>query len=330
MARIRIRPDWHLAERIATPEATYFNRRTILKGLGLGALTLAAPGATPPLFAQSPRPPQSVADTLKDLQSLGAKRNSAYTVERPPTREDIPAQFNNFYEFSLGKEDVWRLTHNFKPTPWKVEVTGMVAKPRTFDVDDLLKRMPLEERVYRFRCVEAWSMVVPWVGFPLAALLKEVSPLGSAKYVRLTTFNRPAEAPRQVKGGIFGSTEPWPYTEGLTLAEATHELTLLAVGSYGHILPKQHGAPIRLITPWKYGFKNIKSIEKIELTDQQPATFWNSLVPSEYGFESNVDPKVPHPRWSQAKERDIGTREHIPTLYLNGYEKQVGGLYTRA
>ena len=332
MAHHRILPEWHIPERQATPESIFFNRRTLLKGLGLGALTpalLAAPGAVPALWAQSAAAPTSVEDTLKGLRSLEAKRNPAYTVERPPTREALPAQFNNFYEFSMDKDDVWKLAQRFQPHPWKVEVGGMVAKPRTFDLDDLIRRMPLEERVYRFRCVEAWSMVVPWVGFPLSALLKEVQPLGSAKFVRFTTFNRPKEAPRQMKSGWLGATEPWPYTEGLTLAEAGNELTLLTVGSYGHILPKQHGAPIRLIAPWKYGFKNIKSIEKIELTDKQPETFWNTLAPSEYGFESNVDPKVPHPRWSQAHERDIGTREQLATLYLNGYEKQVGGLYTR-
>ncbi len=211
-----------------------------------------------------------------------------------------------------------------------MEVTGLVDKPRTFDVDDLLKRMPLEERVYRFRCVEAWSMVVPWVGFPLRELLKAVAPQSGAKYVTMTTFLRPEEARRQGLKSWFGPGEPWPYTEGLTIAEATHDLTLLTVGIYGQVLPKQFGAPIRLIVPWKYGFKNIKSIVRIELTDKQPETFWHTLVPHEYGFVSNVNPKVPHPRWSQAHERDIGTRTRKPTLPYNGYAEQVAHLYKEA
>jgi sulfoxide reductase catalytic subunit YedY len=202
----------------------------------------------------------------------------------------------------------------------------MVQKPKTYDVDDLLKRMPIEERVYRFRCVEAWSAVVPWTGFPIKALLDEVQPLGSAKFVKMTTFMNPEVAPRQTESRLL-TGEPWPYTEGLTVAEATNELAMFVVGIYGHTLPKQHGAPIRLIVPWKYGFKNIKSIVKVELTDKQPETFWNTLVPSEYGFVSNVNPKVPHPRWSQAREKDINTGDRIPTLMYNGYEAQVAGLY---
>jgi sulfoxide reductase catalytic subunit YedY len=205
----------------------------------------------------------------------------------------------------------------------------LVHKPRSYDVDDLIKRMPLEERVYRFRCVEAWSMVVPWTGFPVKALLEEVQPMAGAKFVQMTTFLNPEVAPRQQESR-FGFGEPWPYTEGLTIAEATNELTLFVVGIYGHLLPKQHGAPIRLIVPWKYGFKSIKSIVKIELTEKQPATFWNTLVPSEYGFESNVNPRVPHPRWSQAFERVIGTGARIPTQLYNGYAAQVAQLYPRA
>jgi sulfoxide reductase catalytic subunit YedY len=197
-------------------------------------------------------------------------------------------------------------------------------------VDDLIRRMPVEERMYRFRCVEAWSMVVPWLGFPLQALLKEAQPKAGAKFVKFTTFHRPQEAPRQSKTSLFAPAEPFPYTEGLTLAEAANELTLLTVGAYGKVLARQNGAPIRLIAPWKYGFKNIKSIVKIELVAVQPPTFWNILIPHEYGFESNVEPQVPHPRWSQAFEQDISTRQRKPTLYLNGYESFVGHLYKKA
>ncbi len=266
---------------------------------------------------------------LSKLPPLNAARNAAYKVEgRAMTREILAATFNNFFEFSTGKK-VWPLVHTLETSPWTVEVTGLVEKPRTFDVDDLLKSMPLEERVYRLRCVEAWSIVVPWIGFPFSALLKEVKPLSSAKFVKMTTFMRPDQAPRQKPRFSFLSKEPWPYTEGLTMAEAMNELTLITMGIYGHILPKQHGAPIRLITPWKYGFKSIKSIVKIELTAQQPATFWNTVVPSEYGFLSNVEPSVPHPRWSQARERVVGSRERIPTLPYNWYASYVAQMYPK-
>jgi sulfoxide reductase catalytic subunit YedY len=198
----------------------------------------------------------------------------------------------------------------------------MVEKPMTLDVDDLVKQMPLEERLYRLRCVEAWAMVVPWIGFPMKALLEKVQPTADAKYVRMLTFLDQDMAPQQNNARL-----PWPYYEGLTLAEAMNDLTLLTVGIYGHILPPQHGAPIRLIVPWKYGFKSIKSIVSIELTDQKPRTFWNTLAPREYGFEANVNPNVPHPRWSQASERMIGTGERLPTVIYNGYGSSVAHLY---
>jgi len=204
-----------------------------------------------------------------------------------------------------------------------------VSRPRIFDLDELRKGMELEERIYRFRCVEAWAMVVPWTGFPLSALLEKVQPLSSARYVKFTTFLRPEEAPRQQRRILFGSGEPWPYTEGITMAEAMHPLTMISVGSYGHVLPNQNGAPLRLIIPWKYGFKNIKAIVGIELVKERPKTFWNTLLPDEYGFESNVNPAVPHPRWSQATERDVATGEARPTLYLNGYAAQVEQLYKK-
>jgi sulfoxide reductase catalytic subunit YedY len=323
---IRTKRDWELPERAVTPESRYLNRRTILKGMGLAAVGSAALMNGKGLFAQDER----MLKDLAGLQKVAARHNDMYAVtDRPMTRESIAARYNNFYEFSRDKDDVFENARDFKPRPWTVEVGGLAHKPRHYDVDDLIKRMPLEERIYRFRCVEAWSMVVPWIGFPMKALLDEAQPTGAAKFVKMTTFLDPKVAPRQ-SGSFGGYGEPWPYTEGLTLAEANHELTLLAVGIYGHVLPKQHGAPIRLVVPWKYGFKNIKSIVKIELVEKQPPTFWNTLVPSEYGFESNVNPRIPHPRWSQAYERIIETGQRMPTLLYNGYAQQVASLYAGA
>lgn len=327
MANVHRNKEWALPEREATPERLFKNRRDILRLAGAGAI--GAAGMLYGFDAQG-RSADEVRRSLSALRPLGVSRNPAFKVEKPITPEVIAAVFNNFYEFSTRKDGVYPLAKAMKTDPWSVEVGGMVNKPRKFAIEELLTRMPLEERVYRFRCVEAWSMVVPWVGFPMSALLKRVDPLSSAKFVRLTTFFDPEVAPRQKKRAAFWSREPWPYTEGLTLAEAMNDLTLLTVGSYGHVLPNQHGAPIRLIVPWKYGFKSIKSIVKIELTDKQPATFWNTLAPREYGFFSNVNPKVPHPRWSQARERVIGSDRRQPTLLYNGYASQVAGLYPDA
>jgi sulfoxide reductase catalytic subunit YedY len=251
-----------------------------------------------------------------------AARNLAFgQLDRPLTAEVSAARYCNFYEFSTGKQ-VWRHVDRFEPLPWTLEVTGLAAKPRKYDLDDLLHAFPLEERHYRHRCVEAWAMAVPWTGFPLAALLRQAEPLPAARFVRFVSFHRPAEANRQ-----NGRSEPWPYTEGLTLQEATNELTFLATGMYGHPLLKQHGAPLRLVVPWKYGFKSAKSLVRIELTAEQPATFWNILSPDEYGFEANVNPNVPHPRWSQAYERMLGTGEIRPTQLYNGYGRWVAKLY---
>ena len=251
-----------------------------------------------------------------------APQNVKYTPGRPETDEAVAARFNNFYEFSSDKEKVAPLAGNFRMRPWTLEVTGLVAKPATFDVDDLVKMMPLEERVYRLRCVEAWSMVVPWTGFPLSALLSRVEPRAEARYVRFISFSEPAPPGMRSMRWI-----PWPYHEALTLAEATNELTLLATGIYGHPLPAQHGGPVRLVVPWKYGFKSIKSIVRIELTAKQPPTLWTTVAPDEYDFQANVDPAVPHPRWSQATERVLGTEEKRPTLPYNGYGPWVAHLY---
>ncbi len=325
MVNIHRKPGWSLPERAATPEPVYLNRRQILAALGFAAVGAAGLLAAAPGRAQA-APARSLRDTFTGLPPLQAPRNPQFHLSETMTPEDIAAQYNNFYEFGTDK-DIWALAGKLTPRPWTLEVSGLVDRPGSYDVETLLKTMPLEERVYRHRCVEAWSMIVPWTGFPLRELLKKVGPKSEAKFVRFTTFMRPSEAPEQAKKVWFGPAEPWPYTEGLTLAEANNELTLLTVGLYGHVLPNQHGAPLRLVTPWKYGFKSIKSIVKLELTIEQPATFWNTLVPSEYGFESNVNPLIPHPRWSQAFERDIGTRNRKPTLLYNGYATSVAGLY---
>ena len=321
MAYIKIPKGWEIPENQVTSESGYINRRKFIKNLGLGSA-----GAL--LFSTSNACGQSSA-LEKQLepfraQTLDAVNNPNFSVERQMTDEIVAATYNNYYEFTGSKSTVWKRVEKFKTRPWEIEISGLVEKPMTLDVDDLIKQMPLEERIYRFRCVEAWAMVVPWIGFPMKALLEKVQPKTEAKYVRMLTFLDPKMAPQQ-----NDFRWPWPYYEGLTLAEAMNDLTILTVGIYGHILPPQHGAPIRLIVPWKYGFKSIKSIVSIELTDQQPRTFWNTLAPREYGFEANVNPNVPHPRWSQASERMIGTGERLPTLIYNGYGDAVAHLYER-
>ena len=329
MSNLRIRKSWELPERLATPESVFVDRRQVLKGLGLA--TAGGIGAAAGLHLGALRAwgATDLERTFKGLPALDAPRHPAFDLKLPLTPEHIAAQYNNFYEFSTAKDDVWKLADRMSTKPWQFEIAGLVDKPAVMDLDDLLKGIPLEERVYRFRCVEAWSMVVPWTGFPMHKLLARVGVRSGAKFVKLTTFLDPKVGIRQT-GGSFFAQEPWPYTEGLTIEEAMNELTLLTVGSYGHVLPKQHGAPLRLITPWKYGYKSIKSVVKIEVTDKQPETFWNTIAPNEYGFFSNVNPNVPHPRWSQASERNIATRQRQPTLLYNGYEEQVGKLYKRA
>ncbi len=321
MAYIKIPKGWEIPENQVTSESDYINRRKFIKDLGL-----ASAGTL--LFSTSNACAQG-SGLEKQLepfraQTLAAENNTNFTVERQMTDEVVAATYNNYYEFTTSKSTVWKKVEKFKTRPWEIEVSGLVEKPMTVDVDDLIKQMPLEERIYRFRCVEAWAMVVPWIGFPMKALLEKVQPKAEAKYVRMLTFLDADMAPQQRDPYL-----PWPYFEGLTLAEAMNDLTLLTVGIYGHILPPQHGAPIRLIAPWKYGFKSIKSIVSIELTDKKPRTFWNTLAPREYGFEANVNPNVPHPRWSQASERMIGTGERLPTLIYNGYGNAVAHLYER-
>lgn len=294
-----------------TPYSMYLSRRDFLKAAGIvtGSALLAAcaPGAEKTAQPEAPAVPAS-----NKTDELGDPVNSF---------EDI-TNYNNFYEFSTNKEAVNPLSRDFKTRPWTVEVYGLVNNPKTYGIEDLLSKFPQEERIYRLRCVEAWSMVIPWTGFPLASLLKEVEPTSDAKYVRFETVYRPEEMP-----GLRSPFYPWPYQEGLRLDEAMNDLTILATGLYGMPMPNPNGAPIRLVVPWKYGFKSIKSIVKIELTAEQPSTLWNTVAPNEYGFYSNVNPERPHPRWSQASERRIGELGRRPTLMFNGYTEQVAHLY---
>ena len=293
-------------------------------------------GCGAPVQKKSPVP-QVVAPTVADGPIVFGidPVETAFQIAKPnPTFATLPegrvltdfenaASFNNFDEFTVSKRDVWKKVGAYKTRPFTVEVGGLVDHPKTYDIDDLLRAMPHEERIYRFRCVEAWSMVLPWTGFPLSALIAAVSPKPEAKYVRFWTFTDVEQMP-----GVFNAPHyPWPYFEALRLDEAMNELTLLATGMYGKPLPRQNGAPIRLVVPWKYGYKSIKAVTKIEFVAEKPTTFWSTLAPDEYSFVSNVEPDVPHPRWSQATERDLQTDERVPTLPYNGYEPFVAGLY---
>jgi sulfoxide reductase catalytic subunit YedY len=292
-----------------TPEHIYLSRRSFMgaaAGLGAGALLAACGVSTSP----SPTVEAVPADGRTD--ELGDPLNSFEQI----------TTYNNYYEFTTDKQDVARLAAGFRTSPWEVQVGGMVAKPRTFALEDLLA-FEQEERIYRLRCVEAWSMVIPWNGFPLRKLLEAVEPTADAKYLRFETVYRPEEMPGQKGWGY-----PWPYVEGLRLDEAMHDLTLLATGLYGRDLTPQNGAPVRLVVPWKYGFKSIKSIVKIDLVDTMPTSLWMALAPNEYGFYANVNPEVDHPRWSQGTERRIGELSRRETLRFNGYAEEVAELYT--
>lgn len=323
LPNVIIPPRWRLPERLVTPEALYMRRREVLKTLGVAAGGAALLGSSLPKGRAQSSPDGVPAEGPVAGGLYPAPRNPAFTVDRALTEEAVAARHNNFYEFTTDKEAVARLAAAFETRPWQIEVCGLVERPMTFDIDALERSVPLEERVYRFRCVEAWAMVVPWTGFPLRRLIERVRPTAQARFVRFVTLHRPA----QMLGQRTQPWYPWPYREGLTMAEAMNELTLLATGIYGHRLPPQHGAPIRLVAPWKYGYKSIKSIVRIEFVAERPATFWNDLAPDEYGFVSNVDPAVPHPRWSQATERLIGTGERVPTLPFNGYGEWVAAMY---
>jgi sulfoxide reductase catalytic subunit YedY len=309
---IRHAPRFRSSE--VTDESVYLNRRAFM--IGVAALTLL-PGEAEAI----PPPP------VDKLAPLAATPNATYRNPDPLTKIDAATTYNNFYEFGVDKDDPSRLGGTLKPRPWSVVVEGLVQKPKTFDIDELAKLAPLEERVYSLRCVEAWSMIIPWIGYPLSALLKRVEPLAKAKYVEFQTLVDPEQFPAQKKGLFsFGSLD-WPYVEGLRLDEAMHPLTLLTVGMYGRVLPNQNGAPIRVVVPWKYGFKSAKSIVKIRLVEAEPKTSWNKAAPGEYGFYSNVNPEVSHPRWSQATERRIGEFRRRQTVKFNGYGAEVAGLY---
>jgi len=305
-----------------TDQQVYLNRRLFMRGAVLAG-SIAATGLlyrklNPPtaVVEERPRIPGVIAPTSDDAIRNGFKVDESLTP-----LEDI-SNYNNFYEFSTEKRSVASESRGFVTKPWSVSVEGLVGKPKVFGLDDLLRLAPQEERIYRLRCVEGWSMVIPWIGFPLNALLKVVDPLSSARYVAFQTLLDPKRMPNQSTGVL-----EWPYVEGLRLDEAMHPLTILATGLYGATLPPQDGAPIRLVVPWKYGFKSIKSIVKISLVADQPPTTWNIEAPGEYGFYSNVNPNVDHPRWSQRMEHRIGEFGSRPTLLFNGYAEQVGKLY---
>jgi methionine sulfoxide reductase catalytic subunit len=310
MPNIIVRPPWFIAEKFATPEKAFLNRRAFVKTLGLGSGAILA---------------SRFANAAESPKGYPFPRNPQFDPKWRITEERVSASYNNFYEFSLQKDRVKDLVGNFKTSPWKIEISGLVEKPQTLDLDEVLKPVALEERVYRFRCVEGWAMIVPWTGFPLNKLIERVQPKSQAKFVRFETANRPDEMPGMRSPQTRGY--PWPYFEGLRMDEAMHPLTLVATGIYGKPLAKQFGAPVRLVVPWKYGYKSIKSIVKIEFVAKQPKTFWETLAPDEYPFESNVNPAVPHPRWSQAMERIIDTGERVRTQLYNGYGAQVASLY---
>jgi methionine sulfoxide reductase catalytic subunit len=309
-----------------TSEELYISRRQFLKGVGALAagsflLSACAPSAVRSLSGAAP----GVTSTPQpgDLQSTPTAAGQSDELGAALTAFDAVTGYNNYYEFSTGKEEVAPLSRSFVSSPWSVAVGGLVGKPKTYGIEDLLAKFPQEERVYRLRCVEGWSMVIPWLGFPLASLLREVEPMSNAKYVRFETLYDPKRMP-----GQNSAWYKWPYAEGLRLDEAMNDLTILSTGLYGKTLLPQNGAPIRLVVPWKYGFKSIKAIVKIDLVEQQPVSLWMAAAPNEYGFYSNVNPEVPHPRWSQATERRIGELSRRQTLPFNGYGDQVAQLYT--
>ena len=311
---IKRRRGWELPESAATPESVWLNRRQLVRGAAGGAI----------LAASTALAGRTAAAREADDPSAGlypVPRNEAYTLDRPITDETLATTYNNFYEFGTSKS-IHREARRLTLRPWTVRIEGMVEKELDIGIDELLAKMPLEERLYRHRCVETWSMAVPWSGFALKALVDLARPLGSARYLEMRTFKDVRIAPAQ-RDFLY----PWPYTEGLTVAEATNELAFIATGLYGKPIPRQNGAPLRLVVPWKYGFKSVKSIVSIAFTDRRPVSFWEKLQGSEYGFWANVNPEVAHPRWSQATEKPLGEERRVPTLLYNGYGEQVAHLY---
>jgi methionine sulfoxide reductase catalytic subunit len=332
MTLIRIPQSWEISANQITPPRLYYNRRSFIKtliGAGIGASLLPLAGCQSGGVIGKSASANELEKSI-DLPQIDSftKNPNFQQVDRPIVDEKVAAQYNNFYEFG-GTKKIWLDAQKLPTENWKVEVAGLVNNPRTYDLDDLKQKFPQEERVYRFRCVEAWSMVLPWIGFPMKALLEDVEPTSKAKFVSFTSFYDPEIT---TGPGFHLGSLPWPYTEGLRIEEMANDLAFFATGIFGHDLPKQHGAPLRMVTPWKYGFKGAKSIVKIEFLPEQPATYWNTLDPNEYKFEANVNPEVPHPRWSQATEKFISTGPGLSwkikeTLPYNGYGEYVGDLY---
>jgi sulfoxide reductase catalytic subunit YedY len=318
---IKKKRGWEIPEHLATPEDVFLNRRRFLAaGAAIGATAmLAACDSKTEAQADAQASAAPADDPSASLYPF--KRNESYKLDRDITDEKWSTDYNNFYEFSSGKHLIPE-AQALPIRPWTLAIDGMVDKPMQIGIDDLVKKMPLEERLYRHRCVEAWSMAVPWSGFALKELVKLAAPQPGAKYLRLETFMNPDVAPGQKEPWY-----PWPYVEGLTIEEAMNDLSFMVTGMYGKPAPKQNGAPLRLVLPWKYGFKSAKSLVKITFTDQRPVNFWQALQASEYGFWANVNPEVPHPRWSQANERVLGTDEPRPTIIYNGYGEFVAPLY---
>lgn len=327
-----IAPDWQLPEKQVTSETVFYNRRRFMKtaiGAGIGFSGAIALNSCRPASLDSFDQDTFEATLGKKVPNFTPNPDFPALADRPTTEQRYASRFNNFYEFG-GTKDIWEKAQALPSENWKLSVSGLVKQPKTYDADDLLTTFPLEERIYRFRCVEAWAMVVPWLGFPMKQLLAAVDPKPEAKFVRFTSFYDPSITPGPSRSA---SNLPWPYQEGLTIDEMNNELAFFAVGAYGRTLPKQHGAPIRMVMPWKYGFKGAKSIVSIEFVAEQPATYWNTISPNEYGFEANVNPQVPHPRWSQATERLMGEGNNWewkkqPTLLYNGYGEYVAPLYS--
>jgi methionine sulfoxide reductase catalytic subunit len=311
--------DQHSLAREVTPVPLYLNRRKFLR-LGAAAASVVATGM---IYRRLNRTGSMSVDTDEIAGYLRADdRAAGFDLDEAKTPLEQVVNYNNFYEFTTDKEAVGSVARTFVSEPWQLVVDGMVHKPGVFDVQELLKAYPLEERIYRMRCVEAWSMVIPWIGLPLAKLIERVEPMSNAQFVAFESLNDPERMP-----GQRGTVLDWPYVEGLRLDEAMNPLTILAVGLYGRLLPPQNGAPIRLVVPWKYGFKGIKSIVKITFVSTQPPTTWSRQAPNEYGFYANVNPEVPHPRWSQATEQRLGESGRRTTLPFNGYAEQVAYLY---
>ena len=320
-----IRSGKKLTENDVTPETVYRKRRTLLKLAGLSALSGITGVACGDQSSEATKAADQPAGQESDGQ-WGSLAKSEFSIDAEPNSYEDATTYNNFYEFGTGKDDPARNAGSLITDPWSVTVSGACDKPGKYDLDDLLSGVTFEERIYRLRCVEAWSMIIPWVGFPIGELVKRFQPTSAAKYVKFTTLFDPKQMPGQRRAVL-----DWPYVEGLTIEEAMHPLAIFAVGLYGKAMPNQNGAPLRIVVPWKYGFKSIKSIVGIEFSEQRPRTSWERAAPSEYGFYANVNPSVDHPRWSQASERVIGTgifAERRPTDMFNGYADEVGSLYS--